>query len=723
MQHTRSSFRRTLVIASWCFVGSKGQCSVPWMLPRKRGLNESPPMLTLDSLDCHSRMRWECVRQLQEVNVGRKPARPLSVLDENGNLTTDPAATCDRWQRHFDGVLNITSQFSDSSLESLERRPTRHELDNPPTHQEISRALKKLSLGKAGGESGILPDMLVHAGADFLAAFHQLLGDIWAKGSVVDDWRNAVVVPVPKKGDLRCCDNWRGISLLDVAGKVFARVMQDRLQVVAEEILPDSQCGFRRGRGCTDMIFCARQLVEKTIEHDTSLYVLFVDLQKAYDSIPRTALWSVLDRLGVPPVMLGLIKSLHEGMIAKVRVNGKLSDNISVTNGLRQGCTLAPTLFNLYFSVVVADWRARCPDAGVDLLFRNGRKLVGDRTAKSRLSATRVTESQFADDAALYATTRERFECMTSEFILCAQRWGLTVSIRKTKGMAVGQPTSVDPVQLGGDSRIDMVDGFRYLGSVLSADGTVDADLAARLAQASRLFGVLRSPIFQCVHLSVHTKRLVYRAIVLPALLYGAETWPIKAGHIRRLNTFHHQCIRTILGISRREQWEERLSSASLSELAGVDVDMADVIRKHRLRWLGHVARMKETRLPKQMLFGELPCKRPQHGPKKRWRDVVSSDFAVIGLSEADWYDTAQERSTWFQCCRQRVEKEAPDIPCPNYRCDRVFRRPGDFKRQAACAILHISSLEPQREEAIAIIATAMGVQGSRFKMCVCVCV
>ena len=307
--------------------------------------------------------------------------------------------------------------------------------------------------------------MLIHAGADFLAAFHQLLGDIWAKGSVVDDWRNAVVVPVPKKGDLRCCDNWRGISLLNVAGKLFARVMQDRLQVVAEEILPDSQCGFRRGRGCTDMIFCARQLVEKTIEHDTSLYVLFVDLQKAYNSIPRTALWSVLDRLGVPPVMLGLIKSLHEGMIAKVRVNGKLSDNISVTYGLRQGCTQAPTLFNLYFSVVVADWRARCPDAGVDLLFRNGHKLVGDRTAKSRLSATRVTESQFADDAALYATTRERFERMTSEFILCAQRWGLTVSIRKTKGMAVGQPTSVDPVQLGGDSRIDMVTGSGTLAA------------------------------------------------------------------------------------------------------------------------------------------------------------------------------------------------------------------------------------------------------------------
>ena len=165
----------------------------------------------------------------------------------------------------------------------------------------------------------------------------------------------------------------------------------------------------------------------------------------------------------------------------------------------------------------------------------------------------------------------------------------------------------------------------------------METNLAARLAQASGLLGFLRSPIFQCVHVLVHTKLLVYRAIVISALLYGAETWPMKVNRIRRLNTFRHQCIRAILGISRHEQWEERLSSASLSELAGVDVDMADVIRKHRFRWLAHVAR-KETRLPKQImrLFVELPCKRPQHGPKKRWRDVVSSDFTVIGMPEVD---------------------------------------------------------------------------------------
>ena len=71
---------------------------------------------------------------------------------------------------------------------------------------------------------------------------------------------------------MQCCDNWRGISLLDVVGKVFARIIQERLQVVAERLLPESQCGFRKGMGCSDMIFVARQLMEKAREHQDNLF-------------------------------------------------------------------------------------------------------------------------------------------------------------------------------------------------------------------------------------------------------------------------------------------------------------------------------------------------------------------------------------------------------------------------------------------------------------------
>lgn len=117
------------------------------------------------------------------------------------------------------------------------------------------------------------------------------------------------------------------------------------------------------------------------------------------------------------PTMLSIIKSFHDHMQAEVRVGDSTTDKIQVLNGLRQGCTLAPSLFNLFFGTVVGTWRAQCSEAGVDVQYKHGRKLVGDRTAKSRLECTKVTESQFTDDAAVYTTTREAFESSTAQLV------------------------------------------------------------------------------------------------------------------------------------------------------------------------------------------------------------------------------------------------------------------------------------------------------------------
>ena len=117
-----------------------------------------------------------------------------------------------------------------------------------------------------------------------------------------------------------CCPHCKGIALLDAVGKLVARIVQNRLQVLAERELPESRCGFRRGRGCTDMIFMVRQLAKKAIEHQTKQYFFFVDLRKAYDSVLREALWTALKKLGVPDVLVGIIKSFHINMRARVRV-------------------------------------------------------------------------------------------------------------------------------------------------------------------------------------------------------------------------------------------------------------------------------------------------------------------------------------------------------------------------------------------------------------------
>ena len=444
------------------------------------------------------------------------------------------------------------------------------------------------------------------------------------------------------------------------------------------------------------MIFVARQLVEKIIEHDDTLFLLFVDLKKAYDSIPREALWSVLKKVGVPPKMLSIIRSFHEGMQAEVSVKDMTTDTIEVMNELRQGCTLAPTLFNIYYSAVVADWRNRCLAVGVDVRICHGRKLVGDRTAKSRLSKLRISESQFADDTAIYTTKRDDIVSATTEIVRTDKDWGMTVSVDKTKGMAVGRNVAdedVTPLQLEKGS-VEMVQTFQYLGSCIDASGDMKYEITSRIVKAARAFGLLKKPIFLDKNLLIPTKRAVYCAVVLSVLFYRAETWTLKAEHTRRLRSFHNRCIRIILGVTRYEQWKQRLSSERLAHEFGLQEPVESMLMSHRLWWLDHLGRMGGERMPKQLLFGELEKKRPFCGPRKRWRDLVSSDLRTLDVLD-NWYELlAQDRPQWHRVCKDRIEKcqsEASECAanrCSGNRdfscqCGRTFRRKGDLTRHS----------------------------------------
>ena len=159
------------------------------------------------------------------------------------------------------------------------------------------------------------------------------------------------------------------------------------------------------------------------------------------------------------------------------------------------------------------------------------------------------------------------------------------------------KPEDVLPVQLNA-GEIATVDDFTYLGSNISRDGEVKGEVAVRLGKASRAFGCLRSAVLQNQKFSVKIKREVYRSVVLPTLLSGAETWTVKAESVRRLCGFHNRCIRSMMGVSRLKQWKERITSCELAERFGMTDSMTDILRRHCLRWLGHVARM-----PKQVLF------------------------------------------------------------------------------------------------------------------------
>ena len=154
-----------------------------------------------------------------------------------------------------------------------------------------------------------------------------------------------------------------------------------------------------------------------------------------------------------------------------------------------------------------------------------------------------MTESKFADDVAVYATTREALEQAAGEFVNTAAKWGLTVSLEKTKLITMGKELGHEdslPVQLAA-GEIATVEDFTYLGSKISSDGEVKSEIVTRISKASRAFGCLKAAVFQNSQLSTDIKREVYRAVVLSTLLYGAETWTVKAENVRRIPQSLHQ--------------------------------------------------------------------------------------------------------------------------------------------------------------------------------------
>ena len=153
-----------------------------------------------------------------------------------------------------------------------------------------------------------------------------------------------MLVTIPKKGNLSECKNWRGIMLLSVPSKILCRIILDRIQETVDKLRKE-QAGFRKDKSCTDHIATLRIIVEQCTEWQNSLYINFVDFEKAFDSIDRTVLWKLLRHYGLPTKFVTLIKNMYEGFTGHVIFNGQVSEDFQIGTGLRQGCLLSPLLF------------------------------------------------------------------------------------------------------------------------------------------------------------------------------------------------------------------------------------------------------------------------------------------------------------------------------------------------------------------------------------------
>ncbi|VDP68361.1 unnamed protein product [Schistosoma mattheei] len=155
------------------------------------------------------------------------------------------------------------------------------------------------------------------------------------------DWKEGHLIKIPKKGDLSKCENYRGIILLSVLGKVFNRVLLNRMNDAVDAQLRDQQAGFRKDRSCTDRIATLRIIVEQSFEWNSSPYINFIDYEKTFDNVDRRTLWKLLRHYGVLEKIVNIIRNSYDGIQCKVVHEGQLRNAFQVRTGVRQGSLLS----------------------------------------------------------------------------------------------------------------------------------------------------------------------------------------------------------------------------------------------------------------------------------------------------------------------------------------------------------------------------------------------
>ncbi|XP_075779308.1 LOW QUALITY PROTEIN: uncharacterized protein LOC142827711 [Pelodiscus sinensis] len=575
---------------------------------------------------------------------GPQSLRSSPFISTDGTtLITEKAPILQRWAEHFEDVLNRLSFINDEAIERIPQVDINGAMDDPPVVAEVSQAVSQLSSSKAPGADAI-PAEVYKAGSHVLTEkLTELFQSFWEQGSIPQELKDASIVHLYKrKGNRQVCDNHRGISLLSIADKILARVMLNRLVTHLEcGLLLESQCGFRKGRGTIDMIFAARRLQEKCQEQNRDLYITFVDLTKAFDTVSRQGPWRIMSKF------IQMVRQFHDGMMARGLDGGEFSKAFPVTNGVKQGCVLAPTLFSIMFTAMLND-AFQDSVAGISLKYRVDRNLFNLRRlqAITEVKETVLRDFLFADDCALYAGSEAEMQVSVDKFCTACDNFGLTINSRKTEVMY--QPVPYAPytestITVTG-RMLQAVDQFTYLGSTLSHAANIDIEVTCRIVKASSAFGRLRPTVWERQGISQATKLKVYKAVVLTIFLYACETWTVYRRYARQLNHFHMTRLRRILRI----RWQDKIPDTEVLSRASLP-SVHTLLMSAQTRWAGHVIRMPDERLTKQLLFGELSTgKRLCGGQRKRYKDTLKASLKSFGIDTTTWKLLAHNCPAWL---------------------------------------------------------------------------
>lgn len=564
----------------------------------------------------NTRETYKAIKQLSGTKLTTTP----NIRDSDGNILTNTEDQLERWREFFVSPPLVTNSNSSPPQRQTRRNPRRDIDTSPPTIEDVKRAVAKLKNNRAAGPDS-LPSEFFKACPDLTTYIWPHIREAWMSCKFPTEWKEGVIITLPKKGDLTECRNWRGITLLNSIQKIITMIILERISPTIEKSLRNEQSGFRPNRSCVDQINTLRIILEQSAEYNSPLYLVFVDFERAFDTIKREAIWSTLEDIGIPDMFISLIKELYRDAPCKARFKGQESKAFDVNIGVRQGCTLSPVLFLLVLDTVLQQTNIEASN-GIQWHLNQ-----------------RLHDLDYADDICLMSHTLDGIQQKLNRLQEYGIQVGLKINTTKTKSLRIATPNT-NPLFLNG-SVIEDVNKFTYLGSVISKDGGADEDVANRINRARGAYATL-SKVWNSSQISKRHKVNIFNSSVKSVLLYGCETWKVTESISSKIQVFINKCLRKI----NRIFWPNRISNADLLSISN-QTPIAHEIRRRKWTWIGHTLRKDMSNIAKASLQWNPQGRRNVGRQKTTWRRSVEAEHRQRGLTWPQIRHIAQDRTSW----------------------------------------------------------------------------
>ena len=548
----------------------------------------------------------------------------MTIKDKDGKLITDPERVRARWKEYIEKLYDMNGKPEEEDMEVEKESSVPEDGKGPDLlNSEINEAIREMKRNKAVGVDDIPAEFLKALGEKGTQELVEMCKRMYSDGVWPEDFTRVVMIPLQKKANAVDCEDHRTISLISHASKIMLKILTKRIEAKAKGFIGQNQFGFRKGVGTRDAIGVMRMLCERNLEHGNDVYICFVDFEKAFDRVNWIKMMEVLKQLQVDWRDRRLIKNLYMRQQAVVRVADGESEPGVIGRGVRQGCPLSPLLFSIYAEAMMVEAME-----GIEEGVKVGGELVKD--------------VRFADDQGMVASTEKGLQEVMDGLNETAKRYDMKINVKKTKAMVVSREEGRAVNIVIDGQKVEQVATFKYLGAVMTENGTCIEEVKARIGMAKQAFGKIKELVTK--RLKRELKKRMVKTLVWPVALYGCETWTMEKEVTDKLNALEMWLWRRMEKVS----WKDKKTNEEILSSIGEERCLAKAVVNRKKNWIGHV--LRDDSLLKRMIEGRMMGKRVRGRPRMGMIDDLKEGSYVMMKRRAD---CREKWRTWIpRTCR-----------------------------------------------------------------------